>query len=122
MEEAAYIDGCGVFRTFFKIMLPNAVSSIITVFLFSFVWYWHDYFFTTMFLPNMKTMSLELTKLSAQLKQALSPLGSGIVLNSGDITVRLQSGCLLTILPLLIIYIILQRFFTEGIERTGIVG
>ena len=75
-----------------------------------------------MFLPNMKTMSLELTKLSAQLKQALSPLGSGIVLNSGDITVRLQSGCLLTILPLLIIYIILQRFFTEGIERTGIVG
>lgn len=122
LEEAAYIDGCGVFRTFFKIMLPNAVSSIITVFLFSFVWYWHDYFFTTMFLPNMKTMSLELTKLSAQLQQALSPLGSGIVLNSGDITVRLQSGCLLTILPLLIIYIILQRFFTEGIERTGIVG
>ena len=42
LEEAAYIDGCGPFRTFLRIMLPGSVPMLVTVFLFSFVWQWND--------------------------------------------------------------------------------
>ena len=43
LEEAAYIDGCGAFKNFFYIMLPNAKGAYLTVFIFSIVWYWNDY-------------------------------------------------------------------------------
>src|SRR5699024_8123712 len=43
LEEAAKIDGCGSFRTFKDIMVPNARTSMLTVFLFSVVWHWNEY-------------------------------------------------------------------------------
>ncbi len=43
LEDAAYLDGCGPLRTFAQIMVPNARSSFLTVFLFSVVWYWTAY-------------------------------------------------------------------------------
>ena len=42
LEDAAYLDGCGSLRTFVQVMIPNASSSFLTVFLFSVVWYWND--------------------------------------------------------------------------------
>ena len=44
LEEAAYVDGCGTLRTFFRIMLPDAKPIITSCFLFSFVWQWTDSF------------------------------------------------------------------------------
>ncbi|MBR1459981.1 MAG: carbohydrate ABC transporter permease, partial [Oscillospiraceae bacterium] len=44
LEDAAYLDGCGPFRTFVQVMVPNASSSFLTVFLFSVVWYWNDFY------------------------------------------------------------------------------
>ncbi len=122
LEDAASIDGCGAYRTFVSVMLPNAVSSLLTVFLFSFIWYWQDFFFTSMFIPEIPTLSLQLSRLSAALAQALAPVGSAGALDINEVTVRLQAGCLLAIAPLVILYAFLQRFFTGGIERTGIVG
>ena len=49
LEEAAYVDGYGVFRTFFRIILPNSVPMLITVFTFAFAWQWTDTFYTSMF-------------------------------------------------------------------------
>ena len=50
LEEAAYVDGCGPFATFFKIMLPGAKPILTSCFLFSFVWQWTDSFYTELFL------------------------------------------------------------------------
>lgn len=122
LEDAASIDGCGAYRTFVSVMLPNAAASLLTVFLFSFIWYWQDYFFTSMFIPETSTLSLQLSRLSASLAQALNPVGSAGALDINEVTVRLQAGCLLAIAPLVILYAFLQRFFVGGIERTGIVG
>ena len=52
LEESAYVDGSGVFRTFFTIILPISVPMMITVFLFAFSWQWNDDFYTTLFFGN----------------------------------------------------------------------
>ena len=58
LEESAYIDGSGVFHTFFTIILPLSVPMMVTVFLFAFCWQWTDDFYTTMFFTSTKTQLL----------------------------------------------------------------
>lgn len=120
LEEAAMIDGCGAFRTFISIMLPLAKSALITVLLFSFVWHWNDYFQSSMYFNDNQPVSVMLNQMQSLLQDAKI---FNVVTNTPDeIRTYLQAGCLLTILPPLILYIFTQRFFTESIERTGIVG
>ena len=57
LMEAAYIDGAGHFKAFFKIAIPSAVPAIITVFLFSFVWYWNESYLTEMYVQGLATKS-----------------------------------------------------------------
>ncbi|MCK0470992.1 carbohydrate ABC transporter permease [Halalkalibacter sp. APA_J-10(15)] len=121
IEEAAYIDGAGVGTTFFRIMLPNALPAIVTVMLFSFVWQWNDTFFTTTYLTSSNVMSTQLSSL---------PYNLAIHLEGGDATstdpfylsMVQDTGILLAILPLIIIYLFVQRYFVQSVERTGIVG
>lgn len=58
LEDAAYLDGCGPFKTFIRIMVPNAASSFLTVFLFAIVWYWNDYYVSSTFFINNETVLL----------------------------------------------------------------
>ncbi|MDR1953664.1 MAG: carbohydrate ABC transporter permease [Clostridiales Family XIII bacterium] len=119
LEEAALVDGCGPLRCFMRIIVPNAGASYLTAFLFSVVWYWNDYIYTTVFAPNSGTVMNALYHLKdnadhiMQYEMKASPY-EGILL--------LQSGVLLGILPLLVLYILLQKHFTESIARAGIVG
>ena len=120
LEEAAWIDGCGAFRTFVQVMLPLAKSAFITVLLFSFVWHWNDYVQASMYFNDNQPISVMLNQMQSLLQDAKL---FNVVTNTPDeIRTFLQAGCLLTILPPLILYIFTQRFFTESIERTGIVG
>ncbi|OAX48538.1 MULTISPECIES: carbohydrate ABC transporter permease [unclassified Paenibacillus] len=120
VEEAAYIDGAGVGKTFTRIMLPNAIPPLITVLLFSFVWQWNDSFYTTTYLTSSKVMSIQL----ASLPFNLSSLTDGTASQADPFYLSMvqDTGILLAILPLIIIYIFVQRHFVEGIERSGIVG
>lgn len=120
LEEAAMIDGCGALRTFVQVMLPLAKSAFITVLLFSFVWHWNDYVQASMYFNDNQPISVMLNQMQSLLQDAKL---FNVVTNTPDeIRTFLQAGCLLTILPPLILYIFTQRFFTESIERTGIVG
>ena len=120
LEEAAMIDGCGALRTFVQVMLPLAKSAFITVLLFSFVWHWNDYVQAAMYFNDNQPISVMLNQMQSLLQDAKL---FNVVTNTPDeIRTYLQAGCLLTILPPLVLYIFTQRFFTESIERTGIVG
>lgn len=119
LEDAAYLDGCGPFKTFVKIMVPNAASSFLTVFLFAIVWYWNDYYISSTFFNNNNTVSLALQKLSSDLDMKLF---SGTQVGTRKKIVWLESGCLLTIAPILVMYIFLQKYFTEGLARSGLTG
>lgn len=120
LEEAAYIDGCGAFKTFLRVMLPNSRSAFITVLLFSFIWHWNDYYSAAVyFIDGIKPLSVVLYNLQSLLSQANLGIGqtSPYLLRT-----YIQSGALLCVLPPLILYIFTQRYFTESVERTGIVG
>lgn len=121
LEEAASIDGCGHMGIFFRIMLPNAVNSMITVFLFSFIWHSTDYYTTTIMMPTKQTLTTSLSILSSQLASVISGSSQSTV-SSLVLQSRMQAGSLLTIIPLLIVFIFCQKYFRSGIERSGLVG
>lgn len=115
LEDAAYVDGCGSLKTFLYIILPNMTPVLVTIFTFSIVWYWTDYFYASMLTPRF-SLSTVLSSIGNQIAydtQTSNPYESIVVT---------QAGCLLFILPLLLAYLFLQRFFVQSIERTGITG
>ena len=121
LEDAAYIDGCGPFKTFVRVMVPNAASSFLTVFLFSVVWYWNDYYVSSTFFTNTKTVATMLYNLDNEFKKRLFN-DPTIQISPREQIVWKQAGCLISILPLLVMYSFLQKYFTEGIERSGLVA
>ena len=121
LEDAAYIDGCGPFRTFVQVMVPNAAAAFLTVFLFSVVWYWNDYYVCNSFFNTNKTLALMIKNISTVLKGALFNDAS-LQVSTRELVVWTQAACLISIAPMLIMYVFLQKHFTEGIERSGLVG
>ena len=119
LEEAAWVEGATVFRTFYSIMLPNAVPATVTVFLFSFVWQWNDDYFVSLFLENNEVLPIALSTLAARIA---SLSGEGQSLDPYYVSLLNNTGSLLVILPLLLLYAFAQRYFIESVERTGIVG
>ena len=121
LEDAAYLDGCGPLRTFAQIMVPNARSSFLTVFLFSVVWYWNDYYVSSSFFTNNETIAMMVKNLNTQLNLFLFN-DATVQVSVREKIVWLEAGCLLSITPILIMYVFLQKYFTEGIERSGLVA
>jgi multiple sugar transport system permease protein len=113
IEEAALVDGAGVIRTFYRIMLPNAVPAIVTVLLFSFVWQWNDSYYVSLFLSKVKVLSTGLMGMGVAIGGEPDPVYFSILMNT---------GVLLSMAPLIILYLFVQRYFVESVERTGLVG
>ena len=118
LEESAHIDGCGPLRTFLKIMLPNARNAIITVFLFSFVWHFNDYYLTKQLLgTNRRTLIVALSSLRIDLAALI---GGQTAFDPIRIQTRIQAGCLLAIVPMVLLYMFAQRKLADSIEHIGI--
>jgi multiple sugar transport system permease protein len=115
LEEAAQVDGAGYFKTFYRIMIPNAGSAYLTVFIFSLVWYWNDTFYSSVFISRKMTMAKALSSIGQAISAAY---GTDSYIKS-PIT---MAGCVLFIAPLMIMYLFLQNYFVQSVERTGIVG
>jgi multiple sugar transport system permease protein len=121
LEDAACLDGCGPFATFWRVMMPNAGAAVLTVFLFSAVWYWNDYYVSSTFFTSNATMSLMLKNLDSQLSSRL--FGSSTVkVSAREHIVWMEAGCLLAVTPMLLLYALLQKHFTEGIAHSGLAG
>ena len=119
LEEAAWIDGAGPWKTFLTIVLPSSGSAMITVLLFSIVWHWNDYFLAQMYMnePTLPVAIMGFGKTSVV--AALNV--------SGDVASRMEvqillSGCLIFLLPMILFYIFIQRKFVASIATSGIVG
>ncbi len=120
LEEAAEIDGCNPVSTFLRVMLPNAGTVVVTVLLFALVWNWNDYYTPAMFMKNHYTLATALASFQSNL-QNLSTVG-GNYTDVALITTRMQAACLLCVAPLLILYLCMQKYFVESVERTGLTG
>lgn len=118
LEESAYVDGSGPLRTFLYIMLPNARNAIVTVFLFSFVWHFNDYYLSKQLLgTTRRTLIVALSSLRVDLAAII---GGQTTTDPIRIQTRIQAGCLLTILPMFLLYVVAQRKLADSIEHIGI--
>lgn len=123
LEEAAFVDGSGKLRTFLQIMVPSAVPMMVTVFLFGFVWQWTDSFYSSLYLNTTKLIPNALSSLAINVYTAYGNHGGSMnFISPGFVSMMNNTGTILTILPLIILYLICQKYFVEGIERSGIVG
>ena len=117
LEESAYLDGSGVFKTFFTIIIPNSITMLITVFMFSFCWQWTDTFYTNVFYtqtgPRLIKSIIAIPSSLSEMDPAASTLISAAINNTCG---------LLIIIPLLILYLFGQKYIVQGIERSGITG
>lgn len=122
LDEAAEIDGCSKFRIFYQIALPNAVPGIVLSAVATFVWYWNETSQSTMFFgKTIPTLPIQLgifTDRYTALYGAADTLSEVDRINEA-VTL---AGTLLSVLPLLILYLVLQRRFMQSVEMTGIAG
>ena len=122
LEESAQIDGAGVFRTFWSVMLPNARGALVTVGLFAFVWQWNDTYFISLFEVSHGDFPL----LTARLMNAaegmynalfitggINLIGKDIWSNPLFLALITNVSALLMMLPLLIMYLFVQKQFVS---------
>ena len=121
MEEAAYVDGCGKFKTFFIIMLPDAKPMLTSIFLFSYVWQWTDSFYSSLFLRKFKLLANSVAGIADSLMQHIQDISNRTEFPSTAYTQAIIStGTLMVIAPLIIIYIVAQKGFVESLAQSGI--
>ena len=117
IEEAAFVDGAGTWYTYFRIMLVNAMPAVITVSVFSLVWQYNDTFFGRLFLiPSDVLLSKRIASLQVNIKTLDRIMDPSIQ------QLYVSAGIVLLMLPMVILYLLLQKKFVQSVERSGIVG
>ncbi len=109
LEESAYLDGCSVFQIYFHIILPAAKSSFATVAIFAFLWSYNDLFTQSFFLryPQERAITGLLNEISSQ---------AGV--NYG----LMASSVVLVVIPVLIVYVCLQKHIIKGLTAGAVKG
>jgi len=109
--ESARIDGCGELRTFYSIVLPIIKPGIGALAIFTFISSWNDYFSQLVFTnsQNMKTLPLGLAAMSQ---------GAEFTINYG----LLMAGALIASLPMIVVFLLFQSYFTQGVTMGAIKG
>lgn len=129
IEEAAYVDGAGFLKTFFSIVLPGISSSLLTVGVLSFVWNYADTYYISLLSSNKLQLPLRMVQVQSNMRWAIMdiekyvPTKYIVEYDSPYVQTAVASACaFLSILPLLIMYLFVQRRFVQGVERSGLGG
>jgi multiple sugar transport system permease protein len=110
MEEAAYIDGAGVWRTFFSVVLPLSGGALATLGVITFLGSWNDFLWPLLIVGS---------------DRQLQTLPVGLATLQGQYTFdygKLMAGALVVTVPVLVLYLFAQRYIVESIATTGIKG
>lgn len=109
LSEAALIDGCNHFKIYRSVVLPLALPAILTMTLFVFIWSWNDYVNPFIFITPIQ-------------KQVIT-VGLQSFRNEYTVDTAMQmAGICVAVLPIIIIFTLIQKHFVEGIASTGIKG
>ena len=109
LEEAALIDGCGRLGVLFRIVLPLSAPALVVVCLFSFTQAWNEFLYALVFITNVKLRTLPV---------GLSTFITGDVYGWG----YLMAGAVLTTIPVIAVYIYLQKYMVEGLTAGSVKG
>lgn len=119
LEEAAWVDGAGPIRTFLQIAVPSSKVVILTVSVFSVIWHWNDWLLCGIYLKNCFPLAIKVKDMLYYIGNAY---GIGPDTHTPQTAAYMMAGCVLFVVPVLVIYIIIQRWFIESIDRVGITG
>jgi multiple sugar transport system permease protein len=110
LDEAAFIDGCGKFGIYSRIVMPLTVPALITTVLFTFLWTWDDFFNQLLYLNSPPNYTV--------------PLGLRLFLDSSGMSSwgPMFAMSVLSLVPCFILFFSLQKYFVRGITTTGIKG
>lgn len=109
LEEAAYMEGCNAFQIFFSVVVPLAKPSFATVAIFSFLWSYND-LFTQMFLLRLPQ------------HRAITRLLNELTSNEGTNFGLMAASVALVVIPILIVYIFLQKYIIKGMTAGAVKG
>ena len=112
LEEAACIDGANPFKTFLKVIIPSSKVAITTVTIFSVIWHYNDYYLSAMYFSDRYPLAVSLSLIAS----------NSSIAGTDYARILKMAGCLLFILPVLLMYMVLQRKFIQNIDQVGIVG
>ncbi|MET8982195.1 carbohydrate ABC transporter permease [Streptomyces sp. NPDC004539] len=110
LDQAAAIDGCGPYRTFWHVIMPLLKPALVTTTIFSFIWSWNDFFSQVIYLVEPKTYTLQLG-----LRMFVDQSGSAAFGPMFAMSV-------LTLVPVLLFFLAFQRLLVEGVQTTGLKG
>lgn len=110
LDEAAKIDGCGILGTLFRILVPVVKPALVTASIFAFYWIWQDFFQPLIFMSTTKKFTISLA-----LNMYLDP-------NSYNNYGGLFAMSVISLLPVLVFFIIFQKYLVDGIAMDGIKG
>lgn len=109
LEDAAKLDGCNPFQIYWHILIPNAKPILATQFLLTFQWAWNDFLWPLIMLrkEEVRTLQVGLSYLSQQYFTDWGPL---------------MAASVITLIPIVLLFLLTQRFFIQSIKLTGIKG
>lgn len=121
LEEASWIDGAGPLKTYLRIALPSSGVVIMTVTVFSVIWHWNDYYLSQMYLYSESwPLAVRLSEITSA--EAIGTLRISFGPGNPESIAIVMAGCVLFVIPVLIMYMVLQRKFVKSIDRVGITG
>lgn len=117
LEEAAWIDGAGAVKTFLRIIVPSSGVAFLTVTIFSVIWHWNDYYLAIMYTSQNYPISVALSNIYDSIKVLF-----GYNPAQNEATAVVMGACFISTVPMMLLYLFLQRKFIESVDRVGIVG
>jgi multiple sugar transport system permease protein len=108
LDEAAMLDGCNKIQIFYKILLPLISPSVITSTIFSFYWIWQDFFQPLIFMSKIKNFTVSLA-----LNMYLDP-------NAANNYGGMFSMSVVSLVPVVVIFFVFQRYLVEGVASSGL--
>jgi ABC-type glycerol-3-phosphate transport system permease component len=110
LEDAAEVDGCGKFRIFWQIFLPNSLPAIAASAIFCFTWVWGDWLYPSLFLSD------DITTLAVKLATAyVDP-------HQNPLITLTMAGVVLYVIPMIVIFFLAQKYIIQGVVTTGLKG
>ncbi|MBP1904761.1 carbohydrate ABC transporter permease [Paenibacillus turicensis] len=110
LDESAKIDGCSWFGIFWRVVMPLAFPAIVTVTIFCFLWNWDDFLGHLLYINSVEKYTVGLALRMINDSQSAAEWG------------QLLAMSLVSIIPATIVFMLLQKYFVEGIATTGIKG
>lgn len=123
LEESAKIDGANDFTIFVKIYLPLSLASVATIGLFIAVMHWNTYMDAIIYInkPELQVLQTFLRDMVVQLEM-LSTMGDMTLLNETSILSVRTAAIFLTVLPIVVVYPFIQKYFVKGVTLGAVKG